>query len=71
MPLVAGLLEDGSLVAPFHEGFVSNRAYWLVQSPLAQGRSEVTAFVDWLIREGEAQQKHVKEVKNEGSEGSE
>ena len=55
MPLVDSLLQDGSLVAPFHEGIVTDRAYWLVQSQITQNRAEVSDFVAWVIREGQSQ----------------
>jgi DNA-binding transcriptional LysR family regulator len=51
MPLVANLLENGSLVPLFPQASTVNRAYWLVQSPLAHGRAEVTWFVEWLRAE--------------------
>ncbi len=50
-PLVDEALASGRLVVPFKRGANSERAYWVVVSRLAAGRSEVSDFVAWLKRE--------------------
>lgn len=55
MPLLGSLVEDGSLTLLFPESAASNRAYWLVTSPAGRERAEVGWFVEWLQREGQAQ----------------
>jgi DNA-binding transcriptional LysR family regulator len=47
--LVAGLIEEGRLVAPFSRMIASPRAYYIVLSQLTGTRPHVKAFVDWLV----------------------
>lgn len=47
-PLVRDLLAAKELVAPFKSSADPARAYFAIVSRRAAGRSEVTAFVDWL-----------------------
>jgi len=51
IPLIAELLKDGRLVAPFSERYDSPRGYFAVVAPHAGQRREATAFIDWLRSE--------------------
>jgi DNA-binding transcriptional LysR family regulator len=53
-PLVGQALGDGRLVAPFPLSQVVPRGYYVIESPLAAGKPQVRAFVDWLIEEARA-----------------
>lgn len=53
-PLVRNLIDEGSLVVPFALGSVTDRAYFIVRTAATAARSEVNAFVDWLIAESAA-----------------
>jgi len=53
-PLVKKLMADGTLVAPFPLGSVTDRAYFIVRTPATAGRPEVAHFVEWLIAEAAA-----------------
>ncbi len=55
MPLLGGLVNDGSLALLFPDSAASNRAYWVITSDAASERAEVRWFVEWLMREGAAQ----------------
>src|SRR6185436_20095286 len=48
IPLIAELLNDGRLVAPFAKRFDSPRGYFAVVAPHAVQRPEAAAFIDWL-----------------------
>jgi LysR family transcriptional regulator, glycine cleavage system transcriptional activator len=52
MPLLGGLVNDGSLTLLFPDSAASNRAYWVVTSEAARQRPEVGWFVEWLMQEG-------------------
>ena len=54
LPLVAGLIEQGRLVAPFKGALGSPRGYFLVQSDSASRKPEVQEFVAWLRTEADA-----------------
>jgi DNA-binding transcriptional LysR family regulator len=59
MPLLGGLVNDGSLALLFPDSAASNRAYWVITSDAARERAEVGWFVEWLMREGaEETRKH-------------
>ena len=51
IPLIAELLNDGRLVAPFPKRYDSPRGYFAVVAPHAVQRPEATAFIDWLRNE--------------------
>ena len=51
IPLIAELLNDGRLVAPFPKRYDSPRGYFAVVAPHAGQRVEATAFIDWLRSE--------------------
>jgi LysR family transcriptional regulator, glycine cleavage system transcriptional activator len=51
-PLVRNLIADGSLVMPFPQASVVDRAYYIVRTAATSARSEVDDFVQWLITEG-------------------
>ncbi len=51
IPLIAGLLNDGRLVAPFAKRYDSPRGYFAVVAPQAAERPEAAAFVQWLRTE--------------------
>ncbi|MEO8754523.1 MAG: LysR substrate-binding domain-containing protein [Casimicrobiaceae bacterium] len=48
IPLIAELLHDGRLVAPFPKRYDSPRGYFVVVAPQAVDRPEAAAFVQWL-----------------------
>lgn len=48
VPLIAGLLDRGRLVAPFAKRYDSPRGYFAIVAPHALARPETTAFVAWL-----------------------
>lgn len=48
LPLIADLLQDGSLVAPLAARTRTDRAYWVVQAESARGRPEVARLVEWM-----------------------
>lgn len=52
--LVRHLLDDGSLVVPFNRSMVSQRAYYVLSSPLVRASPHVDAFVTWLKDEAHA-----------------
>jgi DNA-binding transcriptional LysR family regulator len=54
MPLLAHLVNDGSLAVLFADSAASNRCYWVITSRMARERAEVEWFVEWLMREAEA-----------------
>ena len=55
LPLLAQLLHDKRLVAPFGGGAASRRGYYVVMSPGGQRNSDALEFVDWLRAEAQAQ----------------
>ena len=58
VPLVDDLLRSGELVAPFgrtRTTAAESRAYYVLVTPRAAGRPEVTAFVGWLQSEVNAE----------------
>ncbi len=54
LPMIAGLLRDGRLVAPFPKKFDSARGYYVLVAPHARGRADVDAFVAWIAAEAAA-----------------
>ena len=50
-PLVANLLADGSLVAPFRSDSATDRAYFIVRASAVRARRDVDDFVAWLVAE--------------------
>ena len=48
LPLIADLLQDGSLVAPLAMRTHTQRAYWLAQAESARGRPEAQRLVEWI-----------------------
>ena len=57
VPLIAELLRDGRLVAPFPKRYDSARGYFAVVAPHARERADVAAFVAWLRDEAAAQER--------------
>jgi LysR family glycine cleavage system transcriptional activator len=55
IPLIAELLRDGRLVAPFPKRYDSPRGYFVVVAPHARLRPDVAAFTAWLQGEAAAQ----------------
>jgi LysR family glycine cleavage system transcriptional activator len=51
LPLVAGLLREGRLVAPFERSVASPLGYHLMRSAGAARNPEVQPFADWLLAE--------------------
>lgn len=60
LPLIASLLQDGTLVAPLaaarYSADAQDRAYWLNATAAAQLRPEVQTFMEWLIGKAAAMQ---------------
>ncbi|MBX3652592.1 MAG: LysR family transcriptional regulator [Ramlibacter sp.] len=54
LPLLAELLRDGRLVAPFGGGAVSRRGYFVMLSPRAALNADAQDLVRWLRAEAEA-----------------
>jgi DNA-binding transcriptional LysR family regulator len=50
LPLIADLLQDGSLVAPLKARTRTDHAYWVVQAESARGRPEVERLVEWIAQ---------------------
>ena len=50
-PLVANLIADGSLVAPFRSDSVTDRAYFIVRAAATRTRRDADDFVAWLVAE--------------------
>lgn len=48
LPMVSELLEAGRLAAPFPKRYDSQRGYYVLVAPHAQGRPDVMAFVAFL-----------------------
>ena len=55
IPLIAELLRDGRLVAPFPKRYDSPRSYFVIMAPHAADAPDVAAFVAWLLQEAAAQ----------------
>ena len=54
LPLIAGLLKDGRLIAPFARIVNSAHGYHLVRSAASERKPEVEEFCDWLLDEAQA-----------------
>lgn len=58
LPLIAGMLQEGTLVTPFRDARYStdseDRAYWLITSDAARARASVETFVAWLKEQASA-----------------
>lgn len=54
LPLIAELLRDGRLVAPFPSRYDSERGYVALVAPHSRAREDVAAFVRWLDDESAA-----------------
>jgi DNA-binding transcriptional LysR family regulator len=54
MPLLAQLLKERRLVAPFGAAAVSQRGYYVVSSARGQRNADARAFEAWLRAEAEA-----------------
>ena len=55
LPLIADLLQDGSLVATLDARLRTDRAYWVVQAESARGRPEVHRLVEWIAQTARGQ----------------
>lgn len=53
LPLLADLVKEGRLVAPFKGKAVSRRGYFVALSPRAALNADALAFRDWLLGEAE------------------
>ncbi|MGI8895749.1 MAG: LysR substrate-binding domain-containing protein [Casimicrobiaceae bacterium] len=51
IPLIAELLSDGRLIAPFPKRYDSPRGYFALTAPHATARADARYFVAWLGRE--------------------
>ncbi len=49
LPLIADLVQDGSLIVPFDVHAPTDWAYWVVRAGSAHGHPQVDSFVDWLL----------------------
>ena len=56
LPLLAGLLADGRLVAPFGEGVLSRRSYFIETARRAASNADAQDFLRWLRAEADAMQ---------------
>lgn len=54
LPMIAELLRDGRLIAPFPKRYDSERGYAVLEAPHARARPDVAAFVEWLVAEAAA-----------------
>jgi DNA-binding transcriptional LysR family regulator len=54
IPMLAEHLRDGRLVAPLSGRYESARGYYAIRAPAAAERADVSAFVDWLAAEAQA-----------------
>ena len=54
LPLLAEMLRDKRLVAPFGGGAVSQRGYYIVMSEAGRHNTDAQAFAQWLRREADA-----------------
>jgi LysR family transcriptional regulator, glycine cleavage system transcriptional activator len=54
LPLLAELLRDKRLVAPFGKGALSQRGYYVVLSDSGQANADAHAFAQWLRSEAES-----------------
>jgi DNA-binding transcriptional LysR family regulator len=54
LPLLAQLVRDGHLVAPFGSSVASQRGYYVVMSERGARNADAQAFVTWLRAEAEA-----------------
>ena len=54
LPLLADLLRDGRLAAPFGEGAASQRGYFIDVGPRGERNADAQDFVRWLRAEAEA-----------------
>ena len=68
-PLIRGFVADGTLVAPFPVGPVTDRAYFIVRTAASAGRHEVDHFVQWLVDESAALSGAVLERRPQGKRG--
>ena len=55
LPLIAGHLRDGRLVAPFAKRYDSSRGYYAIVAPHAVERADVADFVAWLADEAKSE----------------
>lgn len=55
LPLIADLLQDGSLVAPLDSRARTDYAYWVVQAESARGRPDVEHLVEWIAQTARGQ----------------
>jgi LysR family transcriptional regulator, glycine cleavage system transcriptional activator len=53
LPLLAELVREGQLVAPFRSGAASRRAYFVTPSPQAAHNPDAQDFIRWLMSEAE------------------
>ena len=51
LPLVASLMREGALVAPFRGANTSQRAYFVIASPRAVHNPDAQDFMRWLRAE--------------------
>lgn len=54
LPLLAELIRDKRLVAPFGGGAASQRGYYLMMSPGGAGNPDAQSFAHWLRAEAAA-----------------
>jgi DNA-binding transcriptional LysR family regulator len=58
LPMIAGHLRDGRLIAPFAKKYDSERGYFALVAPRAAERADALAFVRWLIDEASREARH-------------
>ncbi|MDH4580652.1 transcriptional regulator GcvA [Pseudomonas sp. BN415] len=52
--LVEHMLDQGALIAPFEQRFITQEAFYLVYSPLATANPQALAFITWLVSQAQA-----------------
>lgn len=62
LPLLAQLMREGKLVAPFRSRAASRRGYFVIVAPHAAGNPDAQDFARWLVVEAEQAQRLPAEV---------
>jgi DNA-binding transcriptional LysR family regulator len=57
LPLLAQLMREGKLVAPFRSRAASRRGYFVIVAPHAAGNPDAQDFARWLVVEAEQAQR--------------
>jgi DNA-binding transcriptional LysR family regulator len=63
LPLLADLLREKKLVAPFRSAAASRRGYFVTLAPQAVHDAHASAFADWLVQEAGREPVHTPSVR--------